>query len=452
MLIKIILISFFAFKCNYAYAQSLLKNKDAKKVLKSSGISEKKAKEIFNEILDENEIPNSNNVNKYNNSTQNENLQLEKIYQAEKSINQNEIKISENNTLLEEDNSLNEIVQTPAKKIPITQNTEQDKYFGYNIFSGNPEIFQQSINESVDPNYLVSPGDEIIVMLWGETELYQNFTVSRDGYIFLSNVGQVFVNGLTVSKIEIKLRRLLKKVYSTLGISTFFDISLGAQSLRPLRIIALGEISQPGAYNVSNSTTLFSSLFYFNGSTVNGSLREISLIRNGEKIKEIDYYDYLLRGVRENDIQLQRDDVVFIPTRGKSVKVSGEINRPGIYELKKTEKLGDLINFSGGLLSTTFLGRAKIERILPAQLRKEKGIDRTIVDINLSKKEDLKNIDLVDGDFITFFKISESVQNIVSVSGSISRPGDYELDVGMTISGLIEKAGGLVNNTFSERE
>ena len=107
---------FFAFKCNYAYAQSLLKNKDAKKVLKSSGISEKKAKEIFNEILDENEIPNSNNVNKYNNSTQNENLQLEKIYQAEKSINQNEIKISENNTLLEEDNSLNEIVQTPAKK------------------------------------------------------------------------------------------------------------------------------------------------------------------------------------------------------------------------------------------------------------------------------------------------------------------------------------------------
>ena len=122
-------------------------------------------------------------------------------------------------------------------------------------------------------------------MLWGETELYQNFTVSRDGYIFLSNVGQVFVNGLTVSKIEIKLRRLLKKVYSTLGISTFFDISLGAQSLRPLRIIALGEISQPGAYNVSNSTTLFSSLFYFNGSTVNGSLREISLIRNGEKDK-----------------------------------------------------------------------------------------------------------------------------------------------------------------------
>ena len=93
-----------------------------------------------------------------------------------------------------------------------------------------------------------------------------------------------------------------------------------------------------------------------------------------KKIKEIDYYDYLLRGVRENDIQLQRDDVVFIPTRGKSVKVSGEINRPGIYELKKTEKLGDLINFSGGLLSTTFLGRAKIERILPAQLRRKKGL------------------------------------------------------------------------------
>ena len=146
--------------------------------------------------------------------------------------------------------------------------------FGYNLFSGNPEIFQQSVNESVDPNYLVSPGDEIILMLWGDTELNQEFFVSRDGYIFVPNLGQIFCKWFDRYENRGKLRKLLKKAYSTLGISTFFDISLGAQSLRPLRIIALGEVLQPGAYNVSHSATLFSSLFYFNGPSTNGSLEK----------------------------------------------------------------------------------------------------------------------------------------------------------------------------------
>ena len=129
--------------------------------------------------------------------------------------------------------------------------------------------------------------------------------------------------------------------------------------MRPLRIIALGEVLQPGAYNVSHSATLFSSLFYFNGPSTSGSLRSIKLIRNGKEVQEIDYYNYLLNGIQKDDIKLQRDDVVFIPVKGKSVQVLGEISRPGVYELKKDEKLNKLIEFSGGTLPTTYFKRIK---------------------------------------------------------------------------------------------
>ena len=395
-------------------------------------------------------------------------MQLQELYLNEQSLNQTDQSGANNRSnILVNDQNLNKNLESSSDKIVIP--TDDDLIdaefsqeildeipiipinFGYNLFSGNPEIFQQSVNESVDPNYLVSPGDEIIVMLWGDTELNQVFSVSRDGYIFIPNLGQIFVNGLTVMKIEEKLRKLLKKAYSTLGISTFFDISLGAQSLRPLRIIALGEVLQPGAYNVSHSATLFSSLFYFNGPSTSGSLRSIKLIRNGKEVQEIDYYNYLLNGIQKDDIKLQRDDVVFIPVKGKSVQVLGEISRPGVYELKKDEKLNKLIEFSGGTLPTTYFKRIKIERILPSEIRIKKGIDRTIVDFDLSNDSDLSQFELFDGDIVTFFSISENVQNIVTIEGSIARPGDYEFHNGLNISDLIDRAGGILSDTYKEK-
>ena len=239
------------------------------------------------------------------------------------------------------------------------------EYFGYSIFENNPEIFQQSMEESVDPNYIIGPGDEVIIMLWGETEFNQNYIVSRDGYLFIDNVGQVFVNGLNVEKLEKKLFKLLKKVYSSLGPNsgtgqTFFDVSLGAQSLRPLRIFALGEILNPGAYEVKQSASTFTSLYYFGGPKITGSLRNIKLIRSGKEVGSIDYYDYLISGKQVNDSQLQRDDVIFVPLRGKTISVSGEINRQGIYELKENETLNDLIKYAGGFLATTYLKELKL--------------------------------------------------------------------------------------------
>ena len=311
------------------FGQKIPNSNIIKKVLKDAGVSNNEANKVFNKIVEDQNFVPQNDSQLPMQQQQNNKLQLQDIYRKEKSVNL--INQNNNNSPILLDDKLilsgekvtsnveNENQILTLESLQIEENSILN--FGYNLFSDNPEIFQQSVNESVDPNYLVSPGDEIIVMLWGDTELNQEFSVSRDGYIFIPNLGQVFVNGLTVIKIEEKLRKLLKKAYSTLGSSTFFDISLGAQSLRPLRIIALGEVLQPGAYSVSHSATLFSSLFYFNGPSTSGSLRNIKLIRNGKKIQEIDYYNYLLKGIQKDDIQLQRDDVVFIPVKGKSITV-----------------------------------------------------------------------------------------------------------------------------------
>ena len=137
-------------------------------------------------------------------------------------------------------------------------------HFGYQIFSGDPTAFQSSTFGAVDPNYNIGPSDQIIVKLWGESQFRQEFTIDREGYVFVPEVGQVFVNGLNLKKLESKLFKLLNKVYSSLDsktgqVSTYLDISLGSLVLRPLRIFALGEIDQPGAYAVKSSTTLFTS-------------------------------------------------------------------------------------------------------------------------------------------------------------------------------------------------
>jgi len=167
-------------------------------------------------------------------------------------------------------------------------------YFGYDIFARDPALFQATSVGAVDPNYLIGPGDEIIVMLWGETQFRQVLTVDREGFVFIPEIGQVFVNGLNLNLLESKLFRVFSQSYASLNPqgrtpTTFLDVSLG--NLRPLRIQVLGEVAQPGAYTVSPSATLFSSLYYFNGPTTRGSLRDIQLIRGGKKISSIEFND-----------------------------------------------------------------------------------------------------------------------------------------------------------------
>ena len=203
---------------------------------------------------------------------------------------------------------------------------------------------------------------------------------------------------------------------------------------------------------MKSSTTLFSSLFYFGGPSKDGSMRNIKLIRNGKQKAEIDFYDFLLSGKKPKDFRLQREDIIFIPQRSKTVSVSGEIHRNKIFELKDSEGFLDLIKMAGGLKTTTYTKRAQIERILPPDQRLSQGIDKTKIDVNISDVLSGKdNIEILDGDKIVFFPIIGNEGNVVEISGAVKRPGKYDLKSGFSVTDLLKKADGLKPTAYLNR-
>ena len=451
---------FFVFVAEKALVgQSLPLPENIKNLIESRNIDPANTSEI-QEFLKNNESQFEDATNPFEKN----NKKIEEVFEIEKDLLLNE---NVNNDIFENkqtpsDDSVEKIDVDFVEKtnnseilFDRAENTDNLVYYGYKIFERDPDNFQNSINFAVDPNYIVGYGDEIIVMLWGETESYDEYLVSKDGYIFVKNIGQVFVNGLTLDKVEKNIYKNLQKVFSTLGSnsgisSTYLDVTLGKSSLRPLRIFALGEVGQPGAYNVNSSASLFTSLYYFDGPTKNGSLRDIRLIRDGKQIASVDFYDFLLSGKQVGDVKLQRGDVIFIPQRGKTISIKGEIKRPLIFELKENETLEDLIMYAGGFIPTTYTKRAQIKRVVPFNERDFAG-DRVLIDIEINKLlSNSTEIELIDADEITFFKISDAISNSVSINGAVIRPGEFGYVDKMTVKDLILKADGLTVDAYSE--
>ena len=450
-----LILSLVLFLFNFLFSQSA---NEIKNELRKVGLSVDEAKKI---AIDSGLIEKDSNPNfKDNNSSLKTNKEDLLNDLSEKALLEKNVNDQVSRDVNEDEDLINEFVVLEESVI---QNNDNDpsknfnNYFGYNIFYNDPEVFQNSFSDAIDPNYVVGPGDEVVIMLWGDTELNNSYTVSSEGYLFIEDIGQVFVNGLKMTLLEKKLIKLLTKVYASLGpengpATTFFDASLGSSVLRPLRIFCVGEIEKPGAYNVKNSSTVFTSLYYFNGPTIDGSLREIKLIRNEKEIANIDFYDFLLYGRKNNDIQIINDDIIFIPPRVKTVNVKGEINRPLIYELKKDEGLISLINIAGGLSATTDINIVQVERILPYKERSFDGVDRILIDVKLDELlEGEDDFLLNDRDIITFFKIGENVGNSITINGSVNRPGNYGYFNGMLLTDLIQKADGLASNAYYDK-
>ena len=430
----------------------------AKKIFKKSGMSESQARaeakkrgyseKQINDVIKKDGVP-LHDQKKPTVDSFDDNLYLEE--KSNKIINDQTMYYNTDESSLGEINDGKEIeihseAQPDFKKVP---------YFGYDIFKRDPALFQASSVGAVNPNYLIGPGDEIIIMLWGETEFRQEYTVDKEGFVFIPEIGKIFVIGLDLNLLESKLFKIFSKSYASLKPqggrpTSFLDVSLGA--LRPLRIQVLGEVGQPGAYTVSPSATLFSSLYYFNGPTNLGSLRNIQLIRGDEVISSIDFYDYLLTGKKPKDQKLQLDDIVFIPRRLKTVQIFGEINREGIYELKEGEGLAELIDIAGSLKITAYLNRLQIDRIVPFEKRNELPQDRMFIDVNLEKVLKSKDkFQIEDGDDVHIFSILDNRQNMVTLRGAVTRPGRYEIGDSLFLNELISNADGLLGDAYLDR-
>ncbi len=323
----------------------------------------------------------------------------------------------------------------------------QPKVFGKELFSASTTEFQPIMSGPVDPDYRLGPGDELLLLVTGEREVGYNLEVTREGYLVIPEVGRVQVAGLTLEAAKRLMNTRLARVYSGIRTgATDFDISMG--QLRRNLVSIIGDVDFPGVYQVSGGATVFNALYQAGGPNDNGSYRSIEVRRNNRVVKEVDLYDYLLRGDKGGDIRLEQGDVVFVPLVQRQVTVTGSVRRPAIFELKPTESLRDVLVFAGGVVADAALDRIQIDRILPASER-QPGVERTFVDIPMEQIRAGAPIPLHDGDQIAVFNIATERRNRVAVSGDVHVPGVYEFRDGMTAQQLIGNAQGLLSTAYT---
>jgi protein involved in polysaccharide export with SLBB domain len=328
--------------------------------------------------------------------------------------------------------------------------------FGYSIFQYPATTFEPTANVPTPPSYVVGPGDEISVSVWGDTRLNYQLTVNREGNLPIPDVGPVSVNGLTIQGIKEKLLHRMTDVYSSIkhgsnGATSFLDISLG--KIRTIQVFVLGEVVKPGGYNLSSLSTMMQALYISGGPTNDGSLRNIELLRNNKKNSTLDFYDYAIRADKSNDIRLQDGDIVFVRPAGNRVAMTGNVLRPAIYEFKGTEHLGDLLSLAGGLQFSSYIKRIHIERVIPFDQRKEHEKDVLDIDLQFNSIAELikSPYTLEDGDIVHVFSIKESPECRVKIAGNIKNPGAFELVSGMRIRDLVLKADSLDRDAFLEK-
>lgn len=345
-------------------------------------------------------------------------------------------------------------LKEPTKEIVVDRSPAPTsgglEYFGYNLFKNIPSSFEPSEIGPIDPGYLIGPGDNLRLSMWGAAELQYLLEVDKQGNVFIPTAGQIFVSGISYESLQKKLTAYLSQFYEGLTSdppTIFLDVSLS--KLKPIKIFITGEVGQPGGYNISSFATVFNALYAVGGPLTSGSLRDIRVIRNNKVLTSVDIYDYILKGQLIGDVRLQNNDMIFIPPRKKSISISGEIFRPAIYELKDGENLQKLIEFAGGLNATAYTGRIQINRIVPFDKRTSSTSEREIIDADLtSVLKKSSDVTLYDKDILNVFPILNKLENFVKIDGSVYRPGTYEYKTVKTLSELIKKAEGVLPETF----
>ena len=335
---------------------------------------------------------------------------------------------------------LSEFEQFISGKAPLTVSTDI-KQFGYDLFRKPPSTFAPVEKVPVGPDYVIGPGDEIRVAVWGRIEGQWSVVVDRNGNIALPKIGILGVTGLSFKELKELLYKEFSKYY------TGFEMNVSMGALRTIRVYVVGNAESPGAYTVSSLSTIVNALFEAGGPSKTGTMRDIQVKRNGKTFVHFDLYDFLLKGDKTKDVRLMPEDVIFIPPIGHLVGIAGNVKNPAIYELKGETRLLDLMLMSGGLSSVAFKGRVQVQRI-------EDHKFRTIFEGDLIEVENNpeKNFVLMDGDLLKVFPIVE-VKNTIKISGAVANPGEYGVKKGVTrVKDVISLAGGLLYYASNQAE
>ena len=318
--------------------------------------------------------------------------------------------------------------------------------FGLDFFRNRSTTFNPNLTGPVDANYRINPGDQLALILTGDVEQSYQLPVSREGLIVIPQVGQIYVNNMTMADLENALYARLGRVYSGVrrgaGATTHFYVT--PARLGSNQIYVTGDVLRPGAYRISSAATALTALYAALGPSDNGSLRQI-LIRRGGSVDTLDVYEYLLNGNTTHDVRLNNGDLVFVPIHGPRVRIVGEVPRPATYEMRPNETLADALRFAGGFNATAARQRVQIERVVPPSQRAPGGRDRTLTDItsDVFTAGIGPSLPVFDGDVIRVFPVASRVRNRIRVTGDVWAPGTIGITPGMRLSDALRLAGGL---------
>ena len=364
------------------------------------------------------------------------------------------------------------IVRLPAQALPAESLATGNYVFGVDVFRRTTTQFLPQLTGPVDPTYRLGPGDVVVLVLTGGVERAYQLEVTREGFVVVPQVGQIYLNGLTIADARGVLFDRLGREYSNLrGPNPAIKFDATVSRVRVNQVYVIGEVKQPGAYQVSALGTALTALYAAGGVTTVANMREIEVRRLDKVVATLDLYDYLLRGNKHDDIRLETGDVVYVPLHGTRVQVTGAVLRPAIYELKEGETLADLLRAAGGFRANAAVDRLAIHRILPAAERRPGPLPRAALDVALavavphtgqgssassskSTASSLPDADplggvsipalpLANGDSVVVDSIGPLDSSLyVAISGMVTKPGRFPWQEGMTLRDLVKLARG----------
>lgn len=316
------------------------------------------------------------------------------------------------------------------------------KIFGHNIFQNKELTFEPNENMATPADYRLGPGDEVIIDIWGNNEATIRQIISPDGQIIVSQVGPIYLSGLTISEANEAVKQTLSSIYSGItSDSPQSQVSITLGKIRSIQVNVMGEVKVPGTYRLSSFSTVFNALYRAGGVSSIGSLRDIKVMRAGTKVGSVDVYDYILNGKINDDIRLQEGDVIVVPPYSMLVDVEGNIKRPMYYEMKQGETMESLIDYAGGFTGDAYKDEVKLFR--------RNGRENRIFSVTAAN---FAGWQLADGDSISVSPILDRFSNRVEIQGAVYRPGMFELGNGIsTVKELIERADGLTGDAFTGR-
>jgi len=316
--------------------------------------------------------------------------------------------------------------------------TSNPLVFGSELFNNPSLSFAPNDKLATPLNYILGPGDELQVSVYGVQEFNASVPVSVEGKISIQYVGQIPVSGITIEAATQKIKAAMARVYSTLG-SGQSKLSVSLGTIRTIKITIIGS-KMPGNYSVSSLTTVYNALYIAGGPSENGSYRNIELIRGNKVFKNIDIYRFLTGGDQSDNIGLKDNDVIRIPVYKNRVTIEGEVKRPGIFEIKGDETFTDLLSFASDFTEVAYTASVNVVQKTDREFK--------VRDVLASEFSTYKP---KSGDIFQVSKILNRFENRITIEGAVFRPNQYSFTSGMRISDLVAKADGLTEDAYTQR-